>query len=268
MKLVFPNGECDQAQLKPGKNLIGSDDGCQVVLKLNGIADHHAEIHLSDTGALIGVQDATNITRVNGKLVAARTPIKSGDALLFGTVQAQVVGGPVAAPGAPPPRKPKPPPADAGQTVVRAAIPKFILRGVSGSTFGKNFPLHGSTVIGRNSDCDIPVSTDEVSRRHAQVIVTRDGLYVEDLGSANGTYVNGEKITKSKLNAGDELRIDTERFLVQVPGMEVKPTGKETAERIAVPADEEKSSSVLKWVILAIVVLAGAIIGLKLGNII
>ena len=120
MKLVFPNGESDQVQLKPGKNSVGSSDGCDVVLKIPGIAAQHAEIELGPNGARIGVHDATNITRVNGTLVAARTPISPGDALLFANVQCQVAGD---APSLEQPAAPAAPAVeDAGATKVRMAI--------------------------------------------------------------------------------------------------------------------------------------------------
>ncbi|MEM9532226.1 MAG: FHA domain-containing protein [Pseudomonadota bacterium] len=270
MKLVFPNGEVDQVTLKRGENVVGSGDDCDVVIKQEGIAEHHAQITLAGTKAMIGVRDATNITRVNGTLVAARTPINPGDALLFARVQCQVVGvtGTQPAVPAPEPKAAPKPKNEASQTVVRAAIPKFVLRGVSGTTFGKNFPLHASQVIGRHSECDICLPADEVSRRHAKVIVSPTGLEVEDLGSSNGTFVNGERVTKGPLKPGDELKLDTVRFLVQAPGMEA-PKPNKTAQRAAVPEEPEvPKSSGARWAIIAVLVIAGAILGLKLsGNI-
>ncbi|MEM6937340.1 MAG: FHA domain-containing protein [Pseudomonadota bacterium] len=268
MKLVFPNGESEQVELKPGENVVGSDDDCQVVLKQEGIAGHHAQITVADGSAMIGVRDATNITRVNGTLVAARTPIKAGDALLFGSIQCQVVGaeGQQAAPPPPEPEPVRKPKNEASQTVMRAAIPKYLLRGVSGSTFGKNYPLHTDQVIGRHSDCDICLPNDEVSRRHAKILVTPTGLFVEDLESSNGTFVNGERVTKAELKAGDELKLDMVRLLVQMPGVDAaKP--KNTAERTAVPEEPAKSSSA-RWAIIMVLVIAAAVLGLKLSGMI
>jgi pSer/pThr/pTyr-binding forkhead associated (FHA) protein len=110
---------------------------------------------------------------------------------------------------------------DTGATRVRMAIPKFILRGVSGPVFGKMFPIAGATVIGRAPECGIPVSVDEISRRHVELKPTQDGLSVEDLGSANGTYVNGQRVQKGFMKPGDELRLDAVRFLLIAPGQEV-----------------------------------------------
>ncbi|MFK7956102.1 MAG: FHA domain-containing protein [Lysobacterales bacterium] len=268
MKLVFPNGESEQVTLKQGENVVGSDDGCDVVLKLDGIAADHALITISGNGGIIAVKDATNITRVNGTLVVARTPVKAGDALLFSAVQCQVVGaeGQVAAAPPPAPEASAKPKNEASQTIIRAAIPKFLLRGVSGSTFGKNYPLHGEQVIGRHSDCDICLPADEVSRRHAKITVTPVGLMIEDLGSSNGTFINGDRVEKAELKGGDELRLDMVRFLVQSPGMEPPaPTPSRSGETTAVPEEPVKSSSA-KWAIILVLVIAAAVLGLKLSG--
>jgi pSer/pThr/pTyr-binding forkhead associated (FHA) protein len=50
---------------------------------------------------------------------------------------------------------------------------------------------------------------DMVSRRHAKIIVTDEQIFIQDLGSTNGTFVNGEKIKRAKLNEGDRILIGT-----------------------------------------------------------
>jgi len=64
---------------------------------------------------------------------------------------------------------------------------------------------HDGLVIGRGPDCDVALRDDTVSRRHAQ-LVFRDGIWVvQDLGSRNGTTVNGRKVGRSQLRPGDRL---------------------------------------------------------------
>ena len=79
--------------------------------------------------------------------------------------------------------------------------------------FVESTPMHGrevavlsGTTLGRD-DCDVVLSDPEVSRRHAVVAEGPDGFTIEDLGSTNGTWVNGERIERrERLRAGDELR--------------------------------------------------------------
>ena len=62
-------------------------------------------------------------------------------------------------------------------------------------------------VIGRAEDCGLALSDSSVSRRHCRIVRDGDGYTVEDLGSTNHTFVNGEQITKFGLRDGDRLRV-------------------------------------------------------------
>lgn len=64
------------------------------------------------------------------------------------------------------------------------------------------------TVIGRHPDCHIQLASDMVSRKHAQVVRSGDEYFVEDLGSGNGTYVNGKRIeAKTALKPDDRIKL-------------------------------------------------------------
>lgn len=80
------------------------------------------------------------------------------------------------------------------------------------------------TVIGRREDCDLRIPLGEVSRKHCRFIIDNDVLRLEDLGSSNGTYHNGERIQQATINPGDTVQIGPVIFTVQIDG---------------VPADEE-----------------------------
>jgi diguanylate cyclase (GGDEF)-like protein len=73
-----------------------------------------------------------------------------------------------------------------------------------------------SVVIGRGSNCDVPVEEHSVSRRHARIELTGDAFVASDLQSTNGTFVNEQPIESSPLNDGDYLRVGNciYRFLV------------------------------------------------------
>ena len=79
-----------------------------------------------------------------------------------------------------------------------------------GAEAGRRWPLDRTRplVIGRNSDCDISLPDRQVSRYHARITWIDDGYQVEDLGSKNGTHVNGQEVTEpAGLADGDELQI-------------------------------------------------------------
>ncbi|MHC5020685.1 MAG: ATP-binding protein [Planctomycetota bacterium] len=67
--------------------------------------------------------------------------------------------------------------------------------------------LQGRAVLGRSRDADVLIVDPAVSREHS--IISQDGqrFYIEDLGSANGTLVNGERITREALTEGDVIQI-------------------------------------------------------------
>ena len=97
--------------------------------------------------------------------------------------------------------------------------PKVVLRGVSGSYFGKIVPVRGRLVIGRGSECDLILDESEMSRRHAVIENSGDGIFLRDLGSANGTFVNGVQVRDAVLHPDDQIAFDRNRFLLEAPGL-------------------------------------------------
>jgi pSer/pThr/pTyr-binding forkhead associated (FHA) protein len=87
---------------------------------------------------------------------------------------------------------------------------KLVLRFISGKYQGAEFPLADSPeiIVGRSSDVDMVLIEDMVSRRHARLECI-DEISIEDLGSTNGTFVNGERIKRAKLFEGDRVLIGT-----------------------------------------------------------
>jgi pSer/pThr/pTyr-binding forkhead associated (FHA) protein len=61
--------------------------------------------------------------------------------------------------------------------------------------------------IGRNSDAEVFLDDVTVSRNHAMLVRRPDGVYIDDLGSLNGTYVNRRRIESHRLTDGDELQV-------------------------------------------------------------
>lgn len=77
---------------------------------------------------------------------------------------------------------------------------------------GIDFDLKNSIVIGRHRKADVVLSKMIVSRQHARVILEGGEWFIEDLDSNNGTFVNGEQITKKQLSAKDRIQIGRHVF--------------------------------------------------------
>jgi pSer/pThr/pTyr-binding forkhead associated (FHA) protein len=87
----------------------------------------------------------------------------------------------------------------------------------------KNFTLPSAvTVVGRRQDCDLCVPLMVVSRRHCELNQDQGQLRLRDLGSRNGTFVNGRRVEETQLNPGDEIQIGPVKFGVQIDGEPTK----------------------------------------------
>lgn len=85
------------------------------------------------------------------------------------------------------------------------------MRFISGKYQGGEFPIVNDKpiIVGRSSDLDMVLVEDMVSRKHARITMQQDQIWIEDLGSTNGTFVNGEKIKRARLKEGDRVLIGT-----------------------------------------------------------
>ncbi len=99
-------------------------------------------------------------------------------------------------------------------STMRASLPAVFLVAVA---TGKCTRIPRSrAVVGRTSACDVVLRAADVSKRHCQIIVEADQVLVEDLASANGTYVNDQPIARAELKDGDRLRIADYEFLIRL----------------------------------------------------
>ena len=87
----------------------------------------------------------------------------------------------------------------------------WTLRFISGKYQGGEFPLRPNReiVIGRSSDLDMVLVEDMVSRKHAKIVTDGKVVSIQDLGSTNGTFVNGEKVRNVQLKDGDRILVGT-----------------------------------------------------------
>lgn len=100
-----------------------------------------------------------------------------------------------------------------------AVTPVATLLVKTGFYEGLEVPLEESkTVIGRGRRADIVLAEPTISREHAVIGWNSDGWYVEDLGSTNGSFANGNRFERHQLNKGDEIVMGRLVVEVTLPG--------------------------------------------------
>jgi pSer/pThr/pTyr-binding forkhead associated (FHA) protein len=95
-------------------------------------------------------------------------------------------------------------------TLIKRRNQAFVLRALAN---GEEYPLQGEMLVGREVECSITINSGHISRYHAKINVSPNGVYIEDLHSTNGTFVNGQKIKgRIRLNVGDDVAFDDIAF--------------------------------------------------------
>ena len=131
---------------------------------------------------------------------------------------------------------------------------------LAGAKQGTEIPLKREKfIIGRASDCTLRAGSESISRHHCAIIRVDSGLQIRDLGSRNGTYVNGERIdAQTALSNGDEIRVGTLEFRLDA-GQDInrakKPKVKDVADAVtraatAPPAEPgEFEDDISRWLL-------------------
>lgn len=101
---------------------------------------------------------------------------------------------------------------------------------LSGSRVGEEVRVDRVAVLGRNPDCELHLDDAGVSRRHARVRIDGDEVWLEDLGSSNGTKVSGQRVKEVRLEDGDvfelakvKVRVKSVRDAAVAPGVREAP---------------------------------------------
>ncbi|HEX6778233.1 MAG TPA: FHA domain-containing protein [Ktedonobacterales bacterium] len=212
--------------------LLGRERDNDIVLEAVLASRYHAELHLERGKAYLKDCGSMNGTSVNGQKVWGLAPLQQGDVLDIGGQRFRYEdllpqSGSAVKALLPPPRDADP------HNAETAALPALVGKSEPAA------PLHGRLLvnggpgagtivevtsalltIGRGSECDVVIPDASISRRHVQIIRQESGLYVQDLGSRNGTAINGQRLSAPcRLEDGDTLTVGNIplRYVVERP---------------------------------------------------
>ncbi|MEP7346291.1 MAG: FHA domain-containing protein [Gemmatimonadaceae bacterium] len=221
-----------------GSITIGRDAGCDIVVAVTEVSRRHARVESTPEGYYL-VDTSTNGVLLNGERIMGTAALGRGDTIRVGPEEFRFHAD--ATPVAPPPPPPiivPPPPriaspntakrvdADAGPTsassqprgTAAAGSRRPVLATLEvmneGPTKGDRFEITTTLAhVGRGTHNDIPIADDSVSDLHAKLQLRDNGWYVVDMGSTNGTYVGGERVTgEAQLLGNADVRFGGIKF--------------------------------------------------------
>jgi len=201
LKLEFKDRRQPGVWLVESVFTIGSGTRSHLVIDDDSVEDAHAEIRLVDGQLYLKDLGSFKGTFVAGQKVTDNFQLRSGDIISIGRVELEI-------------SDPKTRPTTQGKAKAKS---DWSLTAIGGDMKGRTIMIHGSMTFGRSSNCDIIIDGEYMSRRHAELSLKGGGLRIVDLGSSNGTCVNGKKVSEHQLKPGDKISFDKTVYLVAGP---------------------------------------------------
>ncbi|WP_111641947.1 FHA domain-containing protein [Marinimicrobium alkaliphilum] len=192
--------------VEPGVTIgrLASND---LIIDDRRVAEQQLEVRVSGDRLTLVNREPDVAVAVNGKAVIGEHALVLGDTITLLDRELQVI--------------------DPKQEHTRGrvgAVSSWSLKANHTALAHRVFPLAATTLVGRARECDITLGAAHLSRRHAELRLIKGLLYVKDLDSSNGTFVNGKRVTEARVRRGDELRFDTLSFGVLGPSEELDKT--------------------------------------------
>jgi len=254
LRLRFPNRQLPDLVLGPGVHAIGRDL-TQSPVVVDDPARAIAQICVDRRGVWLQVFEGTRGLHVNGRPVRRMALLRAGDAVFVDGNEWLLLGD-------------TPPSAPAeGRTAHGEPDPRMVLRGVGGPHHGRSITLDQPRVVGRLPECDVRIDDAAFADRHARLEPHAEGVVLRDLGSHEGSVVNGWPMRNALLRPGDQVVFDTQRFIVEAPhrngnGEARKAPPPTATEEPAPAAPATKGASSMRrvpWLLLAALFLAIAL---------
>lgn len=221
MRLSFPNGEHPDVVIEQGDVRIGSAAGNRVVVTDAGLSANHATFRIdAQRGISLLLEPGSGGAHVNARPVKELALLRLGDVVSLNRLQVLVRPDDERhidrnVPGPPTPMT------DPAQ---RAAASRVVLRGIAGAFHGRTFSLLDPLTIGRAANADIRLDEPGLSERHAALEQHSDRVVLRDLGSHEGSVVNGVTLKSAVLHPGDQIAFEQHRFVLEAPGLPPRGT--------------------------------------------
>lgn len=255
LRLRFQNRERDDLVLTPGVHAIGhAADGRPCLV--DHPDDALVQFCIDRRGTWLQLRDSAPGLHVNGRPVRRMAMLRAGDSVHIDGIELTLLGA-----------DPRPMPRSVPD--VGAMDSRVVLRGVGGLHHGRCYSLDQSREIGRLPECAIRVDEPTFAERHARLEPHQDGVVLRDLGSANGTVVNGHPVRDALLRPGDQIAFGAQhRFVLESPlsGTPVAAAKLPMDEEIEFrpprqpePSPIGSSMRRMPWLLLAALLLAGAL---------
>ncbi len=214
-----------------------------------------ARVCVDRRGLWLQVPTGMRGVHVNGRPVMRMAMLRPGDTIYVDGVEVLLQAGHL--------------PAPRGSAPAAVSEPRVVLRGVGGKYHGRSIPISKPVLVGRSRDAGIRVDDPVFAERHAQLELHGDRVVLKDLGSAEGSLVNGVPVRDAMLVAGDQLVFDPQhRFVVEVPW--TAPLVDENADADDVPVAVDETDSTRRtprrwpWLLLAAALIGGVLSALLL----
>ena len=249
--LALIDDSAEPLVLDRGEIRVGSHPDNELAVPGSELRPVHARISVNQDGALLRLVQPDADAYVSRRPVQSLAFLHDGDLIELGKVAIRVE---ITYPG----REGSGDPGETQATRVRRGPPRFVLRGVTGSQFGRLIPIYGRLLIGRDASCDLILDEPGMSRRHAAIESQPGGLVLRDLDSANGVQLNGSNVNHSApLKHGDQIVLEGIRFLVQaIDQIDPPPADGQAMTAGAQPGKIGGRRPVLPWLAALVVVAA------------
>ncbi|WP_202844626.1 FHA domain-containing protein [Luteimonas saliphila] len=208
VRLRFADQGREDRLLAIGVHGLGRRAGGVVELVEGGTGEP-VRLCVDRRGVWLNVDEGAPGVHVNGREVRRMAMLRVGDAIYVGGAELRLVS----------PQPVKLPPAiEATTPAADAPNLRVVLRGIGGRFHGRCFTLEQPRLVGRHVEADIRIDDPAFADRHARLELVGDQVVLRDLGSAEGSLVNGESVRDALLEAGDQVVFDGHhRFVVEAP---------------------------------------------------